>query len=135
MTTATRQLSSSLSHGTLPDSWRETHPCDLPLAAWASDLTARVVALQKYIPLLHCHDDSTGEQEIKRGKGGETKSTRQGQGKGSTGKEIGSSSSSVVYWLGGMIAPDAFLAATRQVTAHTHGWSLEDLELHLEVGE
>ena len=63
------------------------------------------------------------------------KSTKQRTGRGQgKGKEVGVSSSSVVYWLGGMIAPDAFLAATRQVTAQTHGWSLEDLELHLEVG-
>ena len=109
------------------------HPCDLPLAAWASDLAARVNALQKYLPLLHhTHNTNSEEQEIKPTK---LKPTRQGQGKDTVGKEIGSASSSVVYWLGGMVAPDAFLAATRQVTAHTHGWSLEDLELHLEVGD
>ena len=38
------------------------------------------------------------------------------------------------YWLGGMFAPEAFVTATRQLSAQANQWSLEDLELHLEIG-
>jgi dynein heavy chain 1 len=38
-------------------------------------------------------------------------------------------------WLGGLFQPEAFLTATRQTIAHQRGWSLEQLELSLEVEE
>ena len=38
------------------------------------------------------------------------------------------------YWLGGMFFPEAFITATRQLTAQINSWSLEELELYLEIG-
>lgn len=38
-------------------------------------------------------------------------------------------------WLGGMFAPEAYITATRQLIAQTNGWSLEQLHMHLKVGE
>lgn len=39
------------------------------------------------------------------------------------------------FWLGGMFIPEAFITATRQHTAQENKWSLEELELYLEIGE
>eukprot|EP01091_Cochliopodium_minus_P010435 TRINITY_DN2760_c1_g1_i1.p1 TRINITY_DN2760_c1_g1~~TRINITY_DN2760_c1_g1_i1.p1 ORF type:complete len:4604 (+),score=1553.39 TRINITY_DN2760_c1_g1_i1:76-13887(+) len=36
-------------------------------------------------------------------------------------------------WLGGLFNPDAFITATRQSAAQSNGWSLENLELHVEI--
>ena len=36
-------------------------------------------------------------------------------------------------WLGGLFTPDAFITATRQNAAQVNGWSLENLELHIEI--
>jgi dynein heavy chain 1 len=33
-----------------------------------------------------------------------------------------------------MFFPEAFITATRQLTAHVNSWSLEELELFLEIG-
>lgn len=38
-------------------------------------------------------------------------------------------------WLGGLFAPGAFITATRQSVAQAHQWSLELLELEVEIGE
>lgn len=38
------------------------------------------------------------------------------------------------YWLGGMFSPEAFITATRQLTAQMKQWSLEELELYLDIG-
>ncbi|ORY33069.1 putative motor [Naematelia encephala] len=38
-------------------------------------------------------------------------------------------------WLGGLLRPDAYITATRQTTAHQSGWSLEELELSIRIGE
>jgi dynein heavy chain 1 len=38
-------------------------------------------------------------------------------------------------WLGGLFSPEAYLTATRQTVAHQKGWSLEQLELKLDVQE
>jgi dynein heavy chain 1 len=38
-------------------------------------------------------------------------------------------------WLGGMKAPEAFVAATRQAVAQAHSWSLEDVQLRITVGD
>ena len=38
-------------------------------------------------------------------------------------------------WLGGLMHPEAFVAATRQAVAQAHNWSLEDLELRISVLE
>lgn len=35
-------------------------------------------------------------------------------------------------WLGGLLNPEAFITATRQSAAQSHGWSLENLRLHAE---
>ncbi|KAI9220479.1 dynein heavy chain 1, cytosolic [Blastocladiella britannica] len=39
----------------------------------------------------------------------------------------------VRVWLGGLFMPEAFITATRQAAAQQHGWSLEELELDLEL--
>lgn len=36
-------------------------------------------------------------------------------------------------WLGGLLNPEAFITATRQAAAQSHGWSLENLRLHAEA--
>uniref|UniRef100_A0A7E4ZT92 Dynein heavy chain, cytoplasmic n=1 Tax=Panagrellus redivivus TaxID=6233 RepID=A0A7E4ZT92_PANRE len=38
-------------------------------------------------------------------------------------------------WLGGLFAPEAYITATRQMIAQTNGWSLEQLHMHVRVGE
>lgn len=38
-------------------------------------------------------------------------------------------------WMGGMLTPEAFCAATRQAVAQAHSWSLEDLELLVTVND
>lgn len=38
------------------------------------------------------------------------------------------------FWLGGMFSPEAFITASRQATAQANKWSLEDLELSLDIG-
>ena len=42
-------------------------------------------------------------------------------------------SSSTQFWLGGTFYPEAFITATRQHTAQSNGWSLEELELFLDI--
>lgn len=39
------------------------------------------------------------------------------------------------FWLGGMFSPEAFVTATRQLASQANNWSLEELELTLEVGQ
>jgi len=41
----------------------------------------------------------------------------------------------IPFWLGGMFSPEAFITATRQNTAQEYKWSLEELELYLDIGE
>lgn len=36
-------------------------------------------------------------------------------------------------WMGGLFVPEAFVTATRQAVAQAHGWSLEKLQLSLDV--
>jgi dynein heavy chain 1 len=36
-------------------------------------------------------------------------------------------------WLGGLFYPEAFITATRQAAAQKNGWSLEELQLSLEI--
>ena len=51
------------------------------------------------------------------------------------GCQVGSDSiAEPSYWLGGMFSPEAFITATRQLTAQVNKWSLEELELYLEIG-
>ena len=38
------------------------------------------------------------------------------------------------FWLGGFFNPEAFITATRQCTAQANFWSLEDLQLKVDVG-
>lgn len=38
-------------------------------------------------------------------------------------------------WLAGLFAPEAYITATRQCIARTHGWSLESLQLKLVLGD
>ena len=38
-------------------------------------------------------------------------------------------------WLGGLFRPEAYVTATRQSVAQTHNWSLEELELQLDIEE
>jgi len=44
-------------------------------------------------------------------------------------KDYGRSS----LWLGGLFLPEAFITATRQAAAQANGWSLENLELEVEI--
>ena len=45
--------------------------------------------------------------------------------------QFGSAAQAV--WLGGLMAPEGFVAGTRQVIAQRRGWSLEALKLHVMV--
>jgi len=36
-------------------------------------------------------------------------------------------------WVGGLLNPEAYITATRQSAAQSHGWSLENLRLHAEA--
>jgi len=38
----------------------------------------------------------------------------------------------LIIWLGGLLNPEAFVTATRQSAAQSHGWSLENLRLFAE---
>ena len=39
----------------------------------------------------------------------------------------------VRVWMGGLFVPEAFITATRQTVAQAHGWSLEKLQLEMDV--
>lgn len=39
----------------------------------------------------------------------------------------------VEVWLGGLFFPEAYITATRQAAAHRKKWSLETLDLRLDV--
>jgi dynein heavy chain 1 len=41
--------------------------------------------------------------------------------------------SNVEVWLGGLFFPEAFVTATRQAVAHQKRWSLETLQLRLDI--
>merc|ERR1712072_1193967 len=41
---------------------------------------------------------------------------------------------SIGVWLGGLFSPEAFVTATRQLTAQRHSWALEQLELEVVLG-
>lgn len=45
-----------------------------------------------------------------------------------------SPSTPVTYWLGGLFSSESFITATRQNTAQANKWSLEELELYLDIG-
>jgi len=39
----------------------------------------------------------------------------------------------VQVWMGGLFFPDAYVTATRQAVAHKKKWSLETLDLRLDI--
>ncbi|KAL6068809.1 putative dyneins heavy chain [Balamuthia mandrillaris] len=39
----------------------------------------------------------------------------------------------LTIWVGGLFFPEAFITATRQAAARAHGWSVENLALHVDV--
>jgi dynein heavy chain 1, cytosolic len=41
--------------------------------------------------------------------------------------------SNVQVWLGGLFFPEAYITATRQAVAHRKRWSLETLQLRLDI--
>ena len=41
--------------------------------------------------------------------------------------------SNVEVWLGGLFFPEAYITATRQAVAHRKRWSLETLNLRLDI--
>lgn len=43
-------------------------------------------------------------------------------------------SSKIIYNIGKMFSPESFITATRQYTAQVNKWSLEELELYLDIG-
>ena len=38
-------------------------------------------------------------------------------------------------WMGGLLYPEAFMTASRQQVAQVNEWSLEDLNLVIEIGQ
>ena len=48
-------------------------------------------------------------------------------------ESLSSSSPPAAIWLGGLLAPEAYVTATRQAVAQSNHWSLEELVLRLEV--
>lgn len=42
-------------------------------------------------------------------------------------------SQEVQVWMGGLFFPDAYVTATRQAVAHKKKWSLETLDLRLDI--
>eukprot|EP01041_Mallomonas_annulata_P000303 gene303-544_t len=53
---------------------------------------------------------------------------------GILGKQSSAGGDGCSFWLGGMFSPESFVTATRQYTAQMNKWSLEELELYLEIG-
>lgn len=51
------------------------------------------------------------------------------------GKTVAEKYGEMDIWLGGFIAPEAFVAATRQAVAQAHNWSLEELVLKVTVDD
>lgn len=77
------------------------------MGQWVSDFATRALELHSYTSLL----TSTAQAS----------------------KTV-SESSTHSYWMGRMFLPEAFITATRQHTAQANKWSLEELELYLDVG-
>ena len=46
---------------------------------------------------------------------------------------LSSASPPAAIWLGGLLAPEAYITATRQAVAQSNRWSLEELALRLEI--
>jgi dynein heavy chain 1 len=50
-------------------------------------------------------------------------------------ERISTTDQNSAVWLGGFFQPEAYVTATRQAVAHAKGWSLEQLELGLDIEE
>jgi hypothetical protein len=94
----------------VPQRWRAFYvvSAGINVATWISDFSGRVKALERYRPMLDGLFNLQGSSAI---------------------VTIASCS----YWLGGMFIPESFITAIRQLTAQVNQWSLEDLELSLEI--
>jgi hypothetical protein len=106
-TNSLRQLLSCMHIGAVPISWRSeySYPLETTIGAWVVDLTSRTRVVEKYKPILNSDSDRNIQEEAL-----------------------------MKYWLGGMFVPHSFIIATRQHAAHAYKWSLEELELYLEIG-
>ena len=101
-----RELMSSFSSGKVPSRWSSHYITGLVLiGAWINDLQSRCqYANIHYLPIvLNTSGESSG------------------------------SGYDCDYWLGGMFSPETFITATRQQCAQANGWSLEDLQLFLDI--
>ena len=120
-----RDLISCFLKESVPVGWRAEYVSvkGLPLGPWVVDLAARLRALDRYRPLLTRVAVTGGA----RGGG----AVGSGIGSGAGGAADGKNS---LFWVGGMFVPESFVTATRQHAAQTNGWSLEELELFLDIG-
>jgi hypothetical protein len=99
--------------GSVPASWLAMYvgKSTISLGQWMGDFIARVRALNRYLPALPANIVPASR----------------GAGAG------GADGNNVVYWMGGMFMPETYIMATRQQTAQVHGWSLDDMELFLDI--
>lgn len=105
-TNEVRELVRCVKRDLIPTHWRAecSVPQDLPLSTFLRDIAFRVRVLDSYFPFL---SNATGAMTI--------------------------ASSKLVFALGNMFLPETFITGLRQVAAQVHGWSLEELELVLDI--
>jgi dynein heavy chain 1 len=101
-----RSLIASITRGSVPPGWQSQYSVlkSMTVGSWMIDLAERSKATLRHAQIL--------------GIGGAGKTSLLG----------------ATFWLGGMFSPEAFITASRQATAQTNKWSLEDLELSLDIG-
>mmetsp|Transcript_30628 Transcript_30628/g.84192 ORF Transcript_30628/g.84192 Transcript_30628/m.84192 type:complete len:326 (+) Transcript_30628:2-979(+) len=103
-----RDLVASIRKGTVPSRWRQLYATSkaLNLSDWVANLVKRAkVHKDRYSQLL-TDVNASGDSLL----------------------------STCDFWIGGMFTPEAFITATRQYTAQVNQWSLEDVELTIEIG-
>eukprot|EP00808_Paulinella_micropora_P012801 g22584.t1 len=105
-----RSLFQALRADVLPKAWKKAAPATqaklLSPANWLRDLGKRITFLQSVQKELQ-QSNSGGSHELSR----------------------------MQFWLGGLVNPEAYVAATRQAVARAHGWSLEELILRVTFAE
>ncbi|PIA14754.1 hypothetical protein COEREDRAFT_46106 [Coemansia reversa NRRL 1564] len=100
-----RQLLADFGAGIVPQTWRFYDvPHDFTLARWMADFAARLDH-QAHTLVERIAQTSDVAEELQR--------------------------ADAPIWLGGLLAPEAFITATRQAVAKQLGCSLEELELNL----
>lgn len=113
----TRALTSALTKGLVPNGWiRYTVPKGITVMAWIADFAERVNQLSKFA--------TSGSLKVLI----------------LAINEIFCSCFFILtfqketVWLGGMFAPEAYITATRQLVAQSNQWSLEELNIKVEIG-